>query len=259
MIPSHRLNPTTKKFDERPFSRTQRNFQLGMSYDLPDGAIASPSNSRGKMGVREIVDYINMGTYLKGRGGSQLWSSTAFPVIDTCGIYTHNWTISGTVRTITASSGTPYTAAMLGRWAFLGSINLHERIIQVVSSRVIKTRTSQAASTGSTTMTTHGQPWGAIFHEGIGIGVIHIGTSFYSFDYTMATYTQIVICSNDGPQECRTYFSIYKNKIVAINGGNIFLINTDYATISAWKANTQCPTSKVAVDTVDLEIGRAHV
>lgn len=235
MAPRKTQFPKSRSQDERQIKREQHNFGWGMSLDVPASTI--PNN-----GLREITDYINYGTWLTGRGGSRRWSATQPPVLNTYGAGT--WTVSGTIRIVTAGTAGAYANLRQGQWIVVGGER--ERIVKMVSSSIAQTRTKETAASGSfTSLTSHGHYYGAIMHEGMSTGVIQFGDTMYTFTRDIPGYTPLLCVSTDKPREVRTFFQLYKNKVIAFNGGGIFLVNIDITPSYIWKLNTSCPVKKI--------------
>lgn len=229
------FNPKSRQEDERLIVRDQSNFTDGLFLDLPASNISDNS-------LAELKNFVNMGDALIGRGGTKQWSNTKIP--DKVSSVAVSWTISNTSRTITASSGTPFTFDDIGNWVVFADGTI-EKIVTYTSDTVIVTTTSSSGS-GSGNIDIRGHLNAVYFHKENKKVLIHVDNRiFMAEEDNMINWTECIRNSIVKPSNNTSRFEEFENYVVLFNSNGIFKCNIDQSPPIYFRCNIPVPNTKI--------------
>lgn len=235
------FDPRSRQQDERPIIRSQNDFKAGMFRDIPASNISEAA-------VADLKNFINHGDSLTGRTGTKQWSESAIPAkVSSISI---TWTISSGERTVTATSGTPFTFDDIGNWIKFSDGTI-EKIIDYTSSTVVETKTTVTTASGSDTVDVRGHVNAFYFHKGNKKVIAHVDNRILmADDLTMTGWTECIRNSIIKPSNNDSTFDEFEKYAILFNTNGMFKINLDQDPPIYFRMNTPVSNTKVTTSGV---------
>lgn len=229
------LNPRTYKQSIGMIQGKQADFSAGLFNDGPASNV--PYN-----GVRRLVNFVNRGDMLDTRTGAKKWSTTGIPGLAGRTGYAATSTVSGSLRTITKTAGTDFTADDVGHF-FVHDDGTHERIVEFVSATVVKAFTQASTAKTSTAGYLRAQINCFYYHATRRKLVVQVGEMVYFTDVDTIAWEQAFLVGLEGLHNSRSMVDEYEDLVVLFNSYGMFKIDLSTEPSLYYKANLDCPTS----------------
>lgn len=223
------FRPISQRFGEREIFRDQESFSAGMIFDESPSEI--PSNS-----VHLLWNSHAFPHELRGRNGSDLWSSTQYPAIEG----RTGYTLSKSGDRVTGDAN--FTQSDVSNF-IVWEDGTHDEIVEYISPSQVRVNPT---GTNSGTAYLRGRINARFFHETLLKYIMHIGNELYvSTDIYMTQWVKLLCHSFDKPSNFDSVFDDDDEILILFNSNGIFRIYLDSANPYYYKINTRIPTENV--------------
>lgn len=241
------FQPKTIYQDQREIVRSQpptgqiKPFAEGAFQDL-DGALV-PAN-----GVHKLYNYRAKRNGLEARGGTKLWSETAFPAL----VGRTGYSLTKVGSSVTKTVGTDFSADDVGNYIVYDD-GMHERISAYVSTTevTVEVTTAHAASTSAYVRGPLNAP--IVYHEKQEMFVLFIDRRlFYSDTITIDSWTEIVKSGIViSPMSAISDMRVFDSGLVLFNRYGIYKIDLD--NLMYWRMNTDVPENVLTTEVEGID------